>query len=150
MQDSAHATTGLSMHEDPLRRPSTVVQLSPHGADARAVADAAASTWHQVDDALSPIIGERGVIALFKRSLHLTLTAHPWLPQQAADHEAFAALHASLSNQTAADAAAAQGALLHNFRSLLAKLIGASLADRLLQPVPDFPSSGDAAQDTSP
>jgi hypothetical protein len=136
------------MQDDPPRRPSTVVHLQ--GADTRLVADSAMSTWREIDAALSPIIGQRGVAALLGRSLQLTMTTHAWLPQAATEPDTVPALHAALLQQTAVDARAAQAALLQNFRDVLGRLIGASLTDRLLQPVLEPSSSGDAAQDTTP
>jgi hypothetical protein len=148
MENSAVAPTGHTMQDDPSRRPSTVVHLQ--GADTRLVADAALSTWRQIEDTLSPIIGQRGVIALFRRSQHLTSATCAWLPNGASDTQPLTDLHAALSQQAPAEARAAQAALLQNFIDVLSKLIGAALTDRLLQPVLEPSSSGDAAQDTTP
>jgi hypothetical protein len=137
------------MKEDPSRR-ATVVQLSPQGADAQAVAEAAASDWRGIEAALSPIIGQGGVAALFRRSRQLAAVQHPWLTKEAAESDGFVALHAALALQSAAEARAAHDALLLNFRNVLARLVGASLTERLLEPVFAPSSSGDAAQDTSP
>ena len=57
-------------------------------------------------------------------------------------------MRAALSQQTAANAAAAHDAMLQTFQDLLDNLIGRSLTQRLLQAVWDQPSSGDAVQDT--
>ena len=46
-------------------------------------------------------------------------------------------------------AVAANAALLQNFQDLLTSLIGLSLTERLLSPVWDKPSSGQAEQDTA-
>lgn len=137
------------MKEDPSRR-LTIVPLSSQGADARAVAEAAAATWREIEAALSPIIGGAGVAALFRRSVQLTMARHAWLAQESAESEGFVALQAALAQQGAAEARAAHEALLQNFRNVLSRLIGASLTDRLLQPVLSSSSSGNAAQDTSP
>lgn len=128
-------------------------RLVAAGADSRQIGERAASTWLGVDSALSPIIGERGVAALFKRSLYLRRIEYPWL---AAAHEGelppepYACLREALAQQTTSSAAAANGALLQTFYALLSDLIGASLTERLLRAVWDNPSSGDAVQDTSP
>jgi hypothetical protein len=127
-------------------------RLATQGATAGRIADAAVSMWRDVDAALSPIIGRRGVAALFQRSLFVTRPAHSWL---ASVHEStawpgqFDALHAALSRQTGQLAAAANGALMQNFSDLLGNLIGGSLTERLLASVRDHPLSGDAAQDAS-
>ena len=39
------------------------------GADAERIADLSTSVWQKVHVALSPIVGEAGVAALYKRSL---------------------------------------------------------------------------------
>lgn len=122
-------------------------------ADTARIADTAISTWRDIDAALSPIIGQRGVAALYKRSLDLTRADYPWL---AAVHDAalqpgeFAALRTALLQRTSTDAAAANGALLRTFGNLLSNLIGGSLTERLLGFVWDNPSSGHAVQETSP
>ncbi len=43
------------------------------------IAAACGALWMELDSALSPIIGPRGVIALGQRSLHLASAVHPWL-----------------------------------------------------------------------
>ncbi|WP_325480585.1 hypothetical protein [Piscinibacter sp.] len=136
-----------------MRQQATVAHLTTQGANASHIADTAVSTWRRVDAALTPIVGPRGVAALFKRSLNLARAAHPGLAavdDQANEPDAYAALRGALAQQTPAAASAAHDALLLTFRDLLGKLIGAPLTERLLQPVSDSPSSGPAAQDTSP
>lgn len=88
---------------------SRLVQLAAEGADAARIADEAVSTWRGVDAALSPIIGQRGVAALFKRSLFLIRPAHAWLAtvQDGALRPGdFAGLLATLSQQTSSNAVA--------------------------------------------
>jgi hypothetical protein len=144
---------GLQMHSEARHTQASLVHLAEQGTDAAHIADSAALIWREVDTALSPIIGQRGVAALYKRSLYLTRTAHPCL---ALVHEGellpceFNTLRATLAAQTSASAAAANGALLQTFHDLLSNLIGQSLTERLLRSVWDNPSSGDAVQDTSP
>jgi hypothetical protein len=127
--------------------------LAASGADAGQVAQAAVVAWTAVDRALSPIIGARGMAALYKRSLHLALTEYPWLAvayEDALQPGDFASLRVALSQQAATNAAAAHDAMLQTFEDLLNNLIGRSLTRRLLQAVWDHPSSGDAVQDNSP
>ncbi|MEJ0037971.1 MAG: hypothetical protein WDO68_18160 [Gammaproteobacteria bacterium] len=106
--------------------------------DAKAIAAAAADTWPRVTARLAPVIGARGVEVLFRRALHLTSTAFPWL-QLAADHEGGVATLESvttrLAGQEASSAALASCALLVTFTELLVTLIGESLTERLLGPV---------------
>ena len=123
------------------------------GADAASLAAAAFSLWTAVEGSLSPIIGERGVAALFKRSLYLSRNQHPCLSGvHLGDHQPgnFAALRTVLAQQTSSTAAAAQDALLLSFDELLTSLIGASLTERLFGSVCDNHSRGDTAQDTTP
>jgi hypothetical protein len=122
---------------------SNLTQLAADGADGQRIADRAVATWRDIDTALSPIIGGRGVAALFKRSLLLTEPRHTSLVAANEDVGAsgdFAPLRARLSAQTAENAIAANGALLKTFVDLLTNLIGASLTERLLQSVLDTPS----------
>ena len=139
------------------------LQASPAGPapDAANFAASAAATWQSVDTALSPIIGPRGVAALYKRSLFLTRTAHPCLaavydgeptPGRYAGLEAVLAV---LDPQTTEVATAAQGALLKTFQDLLVNLVGPALTDQLLRPAldlrhGDIHPAGDAVQDASP
>ncbi len=126
-----------------------------NGAEASTIAASITSTWRQIEQALRPILGARGVDALFKRALFLTKDRFPWLD------EAFAAVEASgghgaldilglaLSRQSAATAAAGGGAFLSTFHGVLVSMIGATLTERLLQSVWATFSSGSPAQDIS-
>lgn len=123
------------------------------GADAAQIADAVFAIWAEIDDTLTPILGPRGVAALYKRSLHLAATAHPWL---AAPDEGEppavgpAALKSALVRRSGSAAAEGAGAFLLTFHELLASLVGASLTERLLRSVWAAPSSGSPTQDTTP
>lgn len=124
--------------------------------EASAIAASMTSTWQQIEQALTPILGARGVAALFKRALFLSKDRFPWL------EEAFVAIEASsepsaldsfglaLSRQSAATAAAGAGAFLSTFHAVLASMIGPTLTERLLQSVWATFSSGPPAQDISP
>ncbi|MCD9033935.1 hypothetical protein LDO32_19685 [Luteimonas sp. Y-2-2-4F] len=127
--------------------------LPVQGMTAAQIADAAVSTWARIDAVLAPIIGHGGVAALFKRSLHLSRGAYPWLEGAYAGALRpgdLGMLRAALQAQSDADAAGAHVAVLQAFHGLLANLIGAALSERLLGPVWDPTSSGDAAQDDVP
>jgi len=136
---------------------ATLAKLAAEGVTAERIAEISVSTWRDVDAALSPIVGQLGMAALYKRSLYLTRPDHRCL---ASVYEGklgpgeFAGLQTALSRQTSMNAAAAHGALLQTFRDLLAKLIGDALTYQLLGSVLDSaafdnPSSGHAVQDTS-
>jgi hypothetical protein len=108
--------------------------------------------WRDVDAALSPIIGQRGVAALFKRSVLLIGQAHPSLVTAYEDVDAlgdFAALRVTLEQQSSANAIATNGALLQKFSDLLINLIGESLTERLLHSARDNPSGDGAVRETS-
>ena len=122
-------------------------------ANASQIADAMVATWREIDAALAPIIGSRGVVALYKRSLSLTAAAHPWL---VGTHEGvpaaldLAALKAVLAQQTSADAALGGNALLQTFYQLLGSLVGPALTERLLRSVWADSFGRPPAQDTKP
>ena len=119
---------------------ASLTQLAADGADALQIADSAVAVWRELDGALSPIIGRRGVAALFKRSLLLTVPEHTslvaahWEVETLGDFES---LRATLKQHSGADAIAINGALLQQFIDLLTTLIGESLTERLLQSVLD-------------
>lgn len=121
------------------------------GADSEVIADAACEFWRRIDATLSPIIGRHGMAALFRRSLHLTLVAHPSLATAAAATSApgdFTALRAVLAGHAGADAVPLNAALLATFCDLLSSLIGATLTERLLNPVWADLSTDAPAQDS--
>ncbi len=121
------------------------------GASPEEVAALVATTLRGIDQALAPIVGQRGMAALYKRSLHLSRPMHAWLPVAAEGADAgadLAALAAALATRTSADAAAASTELLASFRALLTTLIGESLTERLLRPVWATLLSGPSARDT--
>jgi len=135
-----------------LRWPASLADRVTDGADAGQVADAVVAIWLEIDQVLHPIIGQRGVAALYNRSLHLAAVTYPWL---AIDKPGFpvqvdpSALRSALAQRTAAEAAVGGNALFHAFHELLASLVGASLTDRLLRSVWTHSSPGSTAQDTS-
>jgi hypothetical protein len=128
------------------------VRLSDGSSDRVEISEIAVSIWEGVGFVLSPIIGHAGVAALFKRSIYLTRNTHPWLSVvndgALPSTGELAALQVVLAQQDRVEAVAANAALLQNFQELLISLIGASLSERLLRPVWETPSSGDAVQET--
>ncbi len=108
------------------------------GVGADAVVSVIVTTCQDLDAALTPVIGPRGVAALFHRSLHLAGRSQPLLVGiQTAGPTTMdlAALRRQLAGQSPTDAAAAGALLLHSFHELLGTLIGASLTERLLRSV---------------
>ena len=132
---------------------SSLKRLVDTGASGEDIAQAIATLWRLINLALCPIIGQAGVAALFKRSLLLTTSAHPWLPTGLDPIEPgldLTALLAALSQQSGASAASGGGAMLQTFYELLATLVGPSLTERLLASVRETTSSGAPAQDSLP
>lgn len=119
-------------------------------ADSHQIAAAIQALWTDIEAALQPIVGRRGVAALFKRTLHLAAARHSWLaPLMPGSDDAIdlGALTALFAAQAPALASEAGSALFEIFRELLATLIGAPLSERLLQTVWSNSSSAAPAQD---
>jgi hypothetical protein len=106
--------------------------------DSAATADATAATWRLVAAQLAPVIGARGLEVLFRRALHKTTAAFPWI---AADLESggiatpLPSIAQCLAGQDPAVAAEASYTMLLTFTELLMTLIGEPLTTRLLAPV---------------
>lgn len=119
-------------------------------AEAGPIAAAIADVWVEVEFALAPIVGQRGVAALIHRSLKLTNGRHGWIGQgqpllpTEVDR---AALQAAFARQTAAEAGAAGLALFQAFRELLTSLVGAALTEQLLQAAWTPPPAASPSQD---
>ena len=141
------------MHSDPSDEIAAfLARHAGSGASAAQVAESVAATCRDIEDALTPIVGARGVAALFHRSVHVAAQTHAWLKEIEVGLPASVDLHALtalLSRQSVADAAAGGGLLLHTFHELLASLIGASLTSRLLRSA-WAPFLSSTPRDTSP
>jgi hypothetical protein len=145
------ATTG-KMDERHLAIRTALAQRQGEGAGAGAIASATLGLWREVAACLTPMIGARGVEALFSRSLHLATRVLPWLGQAGEHGEgggALATFTARLEDCDPAAAAEASAVLLVTFTDLLATMIGASLVDRLLDPVWGAKASA-TAEETAP
>jgi len=106
--------------------------------DARAVAEASLVIWRRIAAQLTPVIGVRGVDALFGRALHLASREFPWLAQPQADEPPADLMASGCGRLQVRDGTAALDAavaLLGTFTDLLATLIGTTLCERLLAPV---------------
>jgi hypothetical protein len=133
------------------RSRDALARLVAQGAGATQVGEALLATLATMQQALTPIVGIRGVAALYQRALHLTSRAHPTLATLSAGAVAtmdLAALQAKLGMLDAAAAAAAGDALVANLREVLASLVGAPLTTHLLGPDSLEPIHGGAVQDT--
>jgi len=125
---------------------------TPDGADSEQIADRICAVWLEIVQVLHPIIGQRGVAALYDRSLTVAGASRPWLlmgHQGVSSTVDATALRAALAQQTPAEAAEGGRALFQAFHELLISLIGASLTERLLLPVWSHSSAASPAQDPS-
>ncbi len=158
---NGHQQSSIANGQDvaPTDRPqSPRVDIAPGGRsgsveDAAQLAQSTVAAWQAIDAALGPVIGQRGVAALVRRSLHLTSASHPWMAgtQDRVDTAIdLAGLEALLAQQDVGNAAAGGRALVQTFRGLLATLIGAALTERLLGSLGIDSLSGSPAQDNPP
>jgi hypothetical protein len=123
------------------------------GASAGELAGLTVAAWRAITAVLAPVIGQRGVAALYRRSLHLAAANHPWLAAGDGGSSAtmdLDALEAALSARESAQAAAGGAALLLSFHALVGSLIGPALSGQLLGGVWVKFFSGSAAQDPHP
>lgn len=124
-----------------------------HTADIAQVADAIVRTLQDINAVLIPVVGPKGVAALYRRSLYVCTSLHPCL---ANTYESLVVamdlveLKSLLVQQNQADAIFFGEELLKAFYELLATLIGPSLTARLLRVVWENSLSTTPAQDTSP
>ena len=103
--------------------------------DSDAVAKATFILWNLVAVRLTPVIGTKGVDILFRRSLHLTTAAFPWLTaiEEYQDMPSLiSSTKARMTNRETSDSTEAGCAFLITFIELLKTLIGESLTGRLL------------------
>jgi len=124
----------------------------PEGASPEEIADGIVVIWVEINMALHPIIGFRGVAALFNRSLLTTAREFPWLSEGHANILAevnASALKATLLRQPAESAMVGGSALFVAFHELLASLVGSALTHQLLLAAWSEPKGSDAAQDLS-
>lgn len=124
------------------------------GATSEQVADIIGSAWREITGALAPVIGQRGVAALYQRSLHLASAPHPWLT--AAGHVGslsdmdLDSLRTEFARRPPVESARAGAALLLSFHRLVGSLIGPALSGQLLDHVWTHVLSGSPAQDPPP
>lgn len=122
-------------------------------ADTPKIAQAVVAILQEMDAALTPIIGQQGVVAMYRRSVHLCAFTHPHLTGAEDDGQPrldLIALNSVLVEQPPTDALLFGEALLTAFHDLLTTLIGASLTARLLGGVWESSLSAPLSQETSP
>lgn len=137
--------------QDSRKVASTLERLAAQGANTTRIAAAVVSTWQAIDAALAPVIGVKGVEALYRRSLHLVRNSHPWLAAAQSEPVMDLGLLAeALAQQESFTAAAAAGDQFESLYELLRSLIGPSLTGQLLRSAWDNPFGGPPAQDRTP
>lgn len=130
-----------------------LAQAIGENADAVAIAEAVASLWLEFEAALRPIVGPAAVTALYRRSLNLASATTPGFNRvstSSAEGSDVDGLREYLTQCSASDALTSGSSFLRTFHELLASLIGPSLAQRLLCPVPMDPLSDLPPQDVPP
>jgi hypothetical protein len=108
--------------------------------------------WLGFEAALAPVVGVRGLAALYQRSLHRARENHAWIAVPFESVPAVVdlpALAAALAQRDPASAAAGACAFFQSFHDLLATLVGPSLTERLLRPA-WAPPAGDKPAKESP
>lgn len=132
---------------------ASLAHIVGSNADAERIAQAIISTLQDMDEALTPIIGQQGVAALYRRSLHLCTSTNPRLAntfdrvQPGMD---LTALKSVIAEQSETDALFLGEVLLTTFYELLTTLVGPSLTARLLRGVWKPSLSDTLSQETSP
>jgi len=129
----------------------TLAQRHGRNPGTAAITEATLGLWCEAAGILIPMVGGRGVDALFTRSLQLASPAFPWLaaavePGDGAGPQAD--FLARLKGRDPDEAIEASLALMVTFTELLATMIGASLTDRLLNPVWGS-ASAESAEETA-
>ncbi|MEK1941335.1 MAG: hypothetical protein AAAB16_13280 [Pseudomonas sp.] len=130
--------------------------LSRIGEDPGLVAavEAIIATLADISLALTPIIGQHGVAALYKRSLFVCVVRQACLADVAAktashdDGLDLSPLRAALLLQDAHTVNVCSNDLLNTLNQLLTSLIGASLCERLLRSAWENSLCGQPPQDT--
>lgn len=110
-------------------------RMAHEGVAAPVIADEVVRLWGRMDSALRPVVGARGVAALYGRSLQLAAVPHPWLAAAGSGSWKLMdlkLLRQQLASQPADEAVTAGLDHLGQFDQLLGSLIGNTLKDQLL------------------
>ena len=136
--------------------PVALGRLTGGGTSADQVAAAVIEIWNLIDDGLTPVLGGRGLVALYQRTLFLTaqdcsaLTGLQEARQELLAATTPAALQLLITRQAPDTAAALGSTFLQTFRGLVTSLVGPSLTERLLHNAWTLAPGGAPAQDTPP
>ncbi len=131
-----------------LRLIEAVLSPAANG-DSRAVGVATKAALDSFSTALATLIGQRGVRSLYDRSLHLVSARYEWLDLTAGapSDEPFSDVPGRLMDRSAKEAHAASTALLVEYTSLLAALIGEALTERLMRKAWDYHAQNDSSSE---
>ena len=145
---AAIAANRVSMPIDPSSTTGAFAAIVARGSSSTEIAQTAREVWQRIEASLTPIVGQRGVAALCRRSLLLSSDRPPpgMIDLDVTSVDVLAELQRASERQTAEVAMEMNAAMLETFRELLTKLIGASLAERLLRPAWDHLASSAAAE----
>jgi len=150
---------GLSMNipevkiQDDQTIASMYTRFVVHGDDVGLTSSAATAIWRGIDASLLAILGQRGVYALFNRSVRNNRADFPWLgtvEERTPDSPGLVSLQMALSHQSRFVIAAANAALLRDFRLDLVELIGEPLCDTLLRKASEWSESGQSGSAGNP
>ncbi|MBC7548677.1 MAG: hypothetical protein H7224_08585 [Polaromonas sp.] len=121
------------------------------GEDALNIARAVVSTWTEISQVIAPVVGARGVFALYERSLYLTRSQHPWIAsvqEHGGLEVSLVSLETVLAQKDCATAAAGGTHHLQTFYEVLSSLIGPSLTDSLLRSIWENSTNGPSGLDS--
>jgi hypothetical protein len=128
------------------RKPAVARTVPLARLPASAVATGVFDRLQHIHAVLAPVIGQRGVSALYERSRHLSSRAYPWL---AVPDEGLSSgmdlenLRLLVAQQDDDVAAAGAGFLLETFHDLLAGLVGITLTRQLIGTPPTTAAESD-------
>lgn len=132
---------------------ATLAVRTRNGTGEGGTAPCVVALCEEIGAALTPIIGPRGLAALYKRSLFLAGQAHPallGLQENMQSEMDLSPLMATLAPLSDAEATLIGGALLIAFYELISSLVGPSLTERLLRSLWDRPLSDPPASEPTP
>jgi hypothetical protein len=136
----------LPMTSPRQRKPAVPRTVALARLPASTVATGVFDRLQHIHTVLAPVIGQRGVLALYERSRHLSSRAYPWL---AVPDEGLSSgmdlenLRLLVARQDDDEAAAGAGFLLESFHDLLAGLVGITLTRQLIGTPPTTAAAAD-------